>query len=114
VVWAGGGKVGDAGAKTGGGGRGTAGVATEGVPRRSMEGLAGNVSRSSSANRRIRRFLRLFELLSRLGGWPSSVAGAGAGGGGGGGAVESLGAREVRVVAGAPGAGVLDGRNEIR
>jgi hypothetical protein len=47
VVRAGGGKSGDAGAKAGGGGRGTAGVAPEGVPRRSMEGLAGNVSRSS-------------------------------------------------------------------
>jgi hypothetical protein len=49
VVGAGGGKSGDAGAKAGGGGRGTAGVAPEGVPRRSMEGLAGNFSRSSWA-----------------------------------------------------------------
>ncbi len=47
VIWAGGGRIGDVGAKTGGGGRGTAGVAPEDVPRRSMEGLAGNFSRSS-------------------------------------------------------------------
>ena len=47
VVGAGGGKSGDVGAKAGGGGRGTAGVAPEGVPRRSMEGVAGNDSRSS-------------------------------------------------------------------
>jgi hypothetical protein len=47
VVGAGGGKSGDTGAKAGGEGRSTAGVAPEGVRRRSMEGSAGNVSRSS-------------------------------------------------------------------
>jgi hypothetical protein len=100
----GGAKVGDAGVKTGEGGGRTADVTPEDVSWRSMVGWAGSDSKSSWANCRIRRRLRLFELLARPRGRPSAAAS------GGGGAVEDLGARGTKVGAGAAAAAVPGGR----